>query len=63
MEILSTLDKLLWAVLHLVAQVRRISGGLCKVRIRTADKDGGWRMADGGRRMADGGRRTADGGQ
>ena len=27
--------------------------GLCKVRIRTADKDGGWRMADGGWRTAD----------
>ena len=36
---------------------------LCKVRMRTADADGGWRMANGGRRTADGGRRTADGGR
>ena len=28
------------------------------MRMRTADADGGWRMADGGRRMADGRRRT-----
>ena len=40
-----------------------LSTGLCKVRMRTADADGGWRMADGGRRTADGGRRTADGGR
>ena len=37
---------------------RAPKGGLCKVRMRTADADGGWRMADGGRRMADGRRRT-----
>ena len=28
------------------------------MRMRTADAEGGWRMADGGRRMADGRRRT-----
>ena len=28
--------------------------GLCKVRMRTADADGGRRIADGGRRTADG---------
>ncbi len=33
----------------------KIKTGLCKVRIRTADADGGWRTADGGRRTADGG--------
>ena len=26
-----------------------IQRGLCKVMMRTADADGGWRMADGGR--------------
>ena len=26
------------------------------MRMRTADADGGWRMADGGRRTTDGGR-------
>ena len=36
----------------------QLKTGLCKVRIRTADPDGGWRMADGGWRTADGGRRT-----
>ena len=34
--------------------VRDVSmAGLCKVRIRTADPDGGQRTADGGRRTAD----------
>ena len=31
-----------------------LTTGLCKVRMRTADADSGWRMADGGRRTADG---------
>ena len=46
---------------QLCAPTRCLSWGLCKVRMRMADADGGWRTADGGRRTADGGRRTTDG--
>ena len=45
-----------------VYELNQTKWGLCKVRMRTADADGGC-----GRRMrmvdADGGRRTADGGR
>ena len=48
-----------------VYELNQTKWGLCKVRMRTADADGGCgrRTADGGPRTADGGRRTADGGR
>ena len=35
--------------IHEKHSTRGIKAGLCKVRMRTADADGGRRMADGGR--------------